>query len=241
MTWLIQTRFDDIQDRIKTACFKSGRKVEDVTLVVVTKGQPAEKIIEIVNCGATVLGENYPEETIQKINEINGKVNPEWHMIGHLQSRKIKLMHPTFSLIHSVDSVELARKLDNYYSGKNQFCNILLEVNIAGEQTKFGFDASSFSSRNVLLKDIEELSILNNIKICGLMTMPPFANEEQENKKFFDQCREFRDLLVSKLSLPECNFLSMGTSADFESAIECGATHVRIGEAIMGKRIYKNQ
>ena len=241
MTGFIQKRLDDIQDRIKTACFKSGRKIEDVTLVVVTKGQPAEKIIEVINCGATVLGENYPEETLLKINEIDGKVNPEWHMIGHLQSRKIKLMHPTFTMIHSVDSVELAQKLNAFYHEINQSCSILLEVNVAGEETKFGFDANSLSSREMLLRKIEELSFLQNIKICGLMTMPPYANEAQENKQYFDQCREFRDVLFKKLALPDCKQLSMGTSVDFESAIECGATHVRIGEAIMGKRIYKNQ
>lgn len=236
----IQEHYDKVMENVKAACKRSKRNPDEITLVVVTKGQPAEKILEVVNCGATVLGENYPEETLQKISEIKDRVKPEWHMIGHLQSRKIKLMSPTFSMIHSVDSLELAQKLDRYYAERNEKGNILLEVNVAGEESKFGFNASTKPLREALVIDFAQLREMKNIKICGLMTMPPYAEIGQDNKKVFDVCREFCDLMARKLALADCNQLSMGTSSDYEAAIECGATYVRIGEAIMGKRTYKS-
>lgn len=235
----IQSRFLNIKERISQSCHSAGRMTDDVSLVVVTKGRTAEEIMEVVKAGAVILGENYPEETIEKIQLIDKRVNPVWHMIGHLQSRKIKLMYPYFKMIHSVDSIELAKKLDTFYKVNDEKCSILLELNIAGEETKFGFSASSTRNKNELLGTIEELLSFENLRLNGLMTMPPYAIQKRQNATYYDQCRQMMELIQKKFSLKEFNQISMGTSADFETAIECGATIIRVGEAIMGKRIEK--
>jgi PLP dependent protein len=232
----IKNRFDQVNSNILTACRKTGRNREDVTLVVVTKGQPAEKIMEVVEAGADTLGENYPEETILKIDQIGKRIDPAWHMIGHLQSRKIKLMYPHFNLIHSVDSVELANKLNAFYSEKNKICNVLIEVNIAGEESKYGFEANTPAKRDDLLKIFENLSTLESLEFRGLMTMPPYAIKEDQNEECYNLCRELLGKIRAEYGLKDFSELSMGTSADYLTAIGCGATYVRVGEAIMGKR-----
>ncbi|MBA4384246.1 MAG: YggS family pyridoxal phosphate-dependent enzyme [Anaerolinea sp.] len=238
MTESIKLRYDLVIERIEKACLQSGRKKEEVKLVVVTKKQNAESIIEVVNAGATILGENYPEETVIKIEEIGNRVTPTWHMIGHLQSRKIKLIYPSFSCIHSIDSLELAQKLNRFYEEKNISIDVLLEVNIAGEESKFGFDASSEPKREDLAATIESICELSHIKPIGLMTMPPYANEPAQNEACYNLCYKFCENIRKQSGLSEFRQLSMGTSADFETAIKCGATYIRIGEAIMGKRLY---
>ena len=234
----IGDRYLEVEDRIAKACHDVGRKREDVKLIVVTKGHSANEIIEVVNAGATNLGENYPEETMEKIEEIGIQASPTWHMIGHLQSRKIKLMYPSFSWIHSIDSLELAHKINRFYEGKNAIIEALIEINIAGEESKFGFDASNPKQREMLLPTIETINLLPHIKLSGLMTMPPYAVEETQNEACYNLCQEFGKKISERLGLIEFNQLSMGTSADFETAIKCGATFVRVGEAIMGKRVY---
>jgi len=192
----------------------------------------------VLQSGAQILGENYPEETIKKIDGIKTELLPAWHMIGHLQSRKIKLMHPLFTCIHSVDSVELAEKINRFYAEKSSRIEVLLEVNIAGETSKFGFDASSLLKRELLLKRFEIIFSLPNIKTVGLMTMPPYAIKPSQNEACYNLCNEFCASIREKFGLNDFKQLSMGTSNDFETAIKCGATYVRVGEAIMGNRNY---
>ena len=234
----IQDRYRLVNERIENSCRQAGRKRDDVKLIVVTKGHDSASIIEVVKAGAAILGENYPEETVKKIKEIGSQVNPTWHMIGHLQSRKIKLMYPSFTCIHSIDSLELARKLDRFYEEKNAAVDVLLEVNIAGEESKFGFDAVTASRRDALWTTFESILKLSHLRPVGLMTMPPYADEPTQNEACYNLCYEFCRTIREKSGLKEFCQLSMGTSVDFENAVKCGATFVRVGEAIMGKRFY---
>jgi PLP dependent protein len=238
MTESIQDRYKVVNEKIVQACRQASRKREDVKLIVVTKGHNSTSIIEAVKAGASILGENYPEETVRKIGEIGDQVNPIWHMIGHLQSRKIKLMYPSFSCIHSIDSVELAQKINRFYEEKNAVIDVLLEVNIAGEESKFGFDAGSESKRDALLAIFEPIFKLSHVHPVGLMTMPPYAIEPTQNEACYNLCNKFCEKIRERSGLSDFRQLSMGTSVDFESAVKCGATYIRVGEAIMGKRAY---
>lgn len=237
MTDSIQERFQLVNQKIGDACHDAGRAREEVHLIVVTKGHTADSIIKVVKAGGTILGENYPEETISKIEEIDNTVKPSWHMIGHLQSRKIKLMHPAFDCIHSIDSLGLAQKLNRYYEERDSIIDVMLEVNISGEESKYGFNASSSQNRDSLFSVFEEICSLPHLKTIGLMTMPPYAKEPAQNEACYNLCQEFSEDIREKFGLTDFRQLSMGTSADFETAIKCGATYIRVGEAIMGKRI----
>jgi len=234
----IRDRYSLVNDRIKKVCQQAGRKRDEVKLIVVTKGHDSTSIIEVVKAGASILGENYPEETLRKIEEIDGQVAPIWHMIGHLQSRKIKFMYPSFTCIHSIDSLELAQKLNRFYEEKNASVDVLLEVKITGEESKFGFDAATASKREALLAAFEPILKLSHLRPIGLMTMPPYADEPTQNEACYNLCYEFCRTIREKSGLGEFQQLSMGTSVDFENAVKCGATYVRVGEAIMGKRFY---
>lgn len=235
----IAVRYIEVLEKINEACIESGRNKKDVNLIVVTKGHSAKEIIEVVNAGACNIGENYPEETLEKIYEIDGQVDPIWHMIGHLQSRKIKLMFPIFKMIHSVDRFDLAKKLDKFYAAKNSIADVLIEVNLSGETSKFGFEAESPRKRDTLTKEFNELFSFANLKIRGLMTMPPLAQQEDQNKACYNLCHELLHTIREKYRNDHFDQLSMGTSADYITAVNCGATFVRVGEAIMGKRINK--
>jgi PLP dependent protein len=237
----IKERFEEVNEKIHLACLESARNDADVNLIVVTKWQPVEKIIEVCEAGASLLGENYPEETVDKIKILNGRAKPEWHMIGHLQSRKTKLLYPDFSMIHSVDSLEIAEKINRLFEEKNTVFDALIEVNIAGEASKNGFQAEDVKKRDDFIKTFEKLLELKHIKWCGLMTMPPYAFSKEQNKACYNLCRELQVSLKEKFHLDSFTQLSMGTSSDFETGVKCGATFVRVGEAIMGKRIYTTE
>lgn len=207
--------------------------------MVVTKGQPPEKIRDVVKAGASNLGENYPEETRQKIDELQDLPTIQWHMIGHLQSRKIKMINPTFSLIHSVDSLELAAKLDVFFGRIHKICDILIEVNVSGEATKYGFTVSDEASKDYFFETFERIKTFSNIKVHGLMTMPPLMFDEGPAGYYFDRCRILLEEIQTRFGDINIKELSMGTSHDFSTAIRCGATFVRVGEAIMGPRTYR--
>lgn len=232
----IQDNYSRIVERIINACTHSGRNDEDVELVVVTKHQPVKKIIKICESGAKFLGENYPEETDKKIIQLAGRVSPTWHMIGHIQSRKIKYIVRHFKMVHSVDRFDIADKLNNACLLAGIKMPVLLEVNLTGEESKFGFNVSHENNLISFFQEIEKIKSLSQIQLQGLMTMPPLTNKPEENRKIFENLRVLLQKINMVTELPGFNFLSMGTSQDFEIAIEEGSTHVRIGEAIMGKR-----
>jgi pyridoxal phosphate enzyme (YggS family) len=211
-----------IEARIAAACARAGRARGEVTLVAVSKHHPAEAIREALAAGATDLGENYAQELAAKQAELAGA---RWHFIGRLQRNKAKLVAGKVACIHAVDSVELAEELGRRGPGQS----ILLPVNLAGEASKGGVTAADAPAIGRALAGVPGVSF------DGLMTMPPPSDAADASRPFFEGLRALRDRLQDELgrALP---ILSMGMSDDFELAIACGATHVRIGTAIFGRR-----
>ena len=231
----ITTRYLKIIEEIRSTCLIAGRDPEEVKLIVVTKRQPVQKIIEVCSAGANLLGENYPEEAERKILEIGNAVKPNWHMIGHIQSRKIKIVVQYFSCVHSIDRIEVAQKLDAECRKRDLIMPIFVEVNIGGEESKFGFPVYSKPQIESLFKTCEILNTFNNLKLTGLMTMPPLLNNSN-NRRIFSECRLLQENIRNSVGIQTFSELSMGTSQDFREAIKEGATFIRIGEAIMGER-----
>ncbi|GIV66369.1 MAG: YggS family pyridoxal phosphate-dependent enzyme [Chloroflexota bacterium] len=234
----IQINYLRIQEKIHQTALKCGRKPDEIRIVVVTKSQPLEVIKAAIEAGIRSFGENYPEEAVGKINAIRDVEGVEWHMIGHLQSRKAKLVSTYFDWMHSLDSVRIAEKLERLLAEQNRSLKVLLEFNIGGEISKYGWSASNPSRWFELLPEIEQIQRCPHLQICGLMTMPPLSTTLEEAQGYFRKLRLLRDFLQERLSSLNLTELSMGTSADFPAAILEGATMVRIGQAILGPRDY---
>lgn len=226
-------------DQIASAARKSGRDSDRVRLVVVTKSQPLEVVRAAVEAGARVFGENYTDEGVMKIQSLAAQTGVEWHMIGHVQSRKARLVAEHFALLHSLDSLKLAQRLDRFAAESSRTLPVLLEFNVGGEETKFGWDASDESKWDALLSELAPLFDLQNLQIRGLMTMPPLGDTPEDSRRFFRRARLLRERLAAQLPGSDWRELSMGTSVDYTVAVEEGATLVRVGTAIVGERNYK--
>ena len=226
----IAANIKDIIHRMKLAAERAGRKEESVKLVAVTKTIDVSRIKEAIESGITIIGENRVQEARDKYKEIGKEV--QWHLIGHLQTNKVKYIFDIFSLIHSVDSLSLAEEIQRRGENKGLNTDILIEVNLSGEKTKFGI----LSEKAIGL--IKDISRCKNINIKGLMTIPPFSESPEDSRKYFKMLRILKDD-VQKEGI-EMKELSMGMSGDFEVAIEEGATMVRIGTAIFGERRFQN-
>ena len=183
-------------DQIASAARKSSRKPEEIRLVVVTKSQPIEIVQAAIEAGAHVLGENYPEEGVTKIRSITLQSGVEWHMIGHVQSRKARLVAEHFELLHSLDSLKLAQRLDRFAAEQNRILSVLLEFNVGGEKSKSGWDVSDESQWKQLLPEMNSLLDLPNLSIHGLMTMPPLGTDPEESRRFFLRLRRLREQLA---------------------------------------------
>ena len=216
-----------VREQIATAAAKSGRSVDEVELVAITKTHPAEKVREAVEAGQNLFGESRVQEARAKIPELSS--NLRWHIVGHLQKNKVRQALPLFEMIHSVDSLAVAQDINRIAEEEGLYPRVLLEVNVAGEGSKFGFAPDD------LREQMEALLGLPRVSIEGLMCIPPLALESQDSRKFFVQVRELRDSLEKEfnMKLPQ---LSMGMTQDFPIAIEEGATLVRVGTAIFGER-----
>ena len=232
----IRERYQKIQSQIADAAQAVGRNPDSVKLLVVTKKQPLFVVEATIAAGIRILGENYPEEAVQKQETLGEKNKVEWHMIGHVQSRKARLVTENFAFLHSLDSLKLARRLNRFSAGAEKTLPVLLEFNVGGELSKSGWDASDESRWEVFLPDVEEILSLSNLEVRGLMTMPPFYQDAELTRPYFRQLRKLRDYLSDHYPLNQWNQLSMGTSGDFRIAIEEGATFVRVGQAIVGSR-----
>ncbi len=221
----------NIYRKISSAAIRSGRTPFDVRLVAVTKTIGLERIKEAIDLGIRVFGENRVQEAQKKITDCRlhcSDCNVEWHMIGHLQKNKARSAVQLFDLIHSIDSVGLAEEVNKYAEKDGKIQRILIEVKLSGEVTKHGV------VREDLMDLIEALSVMKNLKLEGLMTMPPFFDDPKMARPYFRELRELRDKAErSGYRLPE---LSMGMTNDFEAAILEGATMVRIGTGIFGER-----
>ena len=226
----LKQRLENIRERIRRAADSCNRDPDSIRLVAVSKTVPAETVKAAIEAGAKILGENYVQEAREKFDALV-HYPVSWHFIGHLQSNKAKYAVRLFDLIHSVDSLKLARALDKEAKKVDKIQPILIQVNISGEETKSGISAAEVPGL------ILEVSQLENLSLEGLMTMPPYFYQPEKVRPYFAALRELRDRLkdqpVPNVSMDE---LSMGMTGDFEVAIEEGATLVRIGTAIFGER-----
>jgi len=232
----IRSNYLRVQNRIEKAALHVGREPADICLVVVTKGQPIEKVNAVIAAGARHLGENYVEDAIPRVIALSDQKNLTWHMIGHVQSRKTRLVCEHFDWIHSLDSVRLASRLNNTLEEFKKKLPVLLEMNVSGEESKFGFPAWDEMKWSELEEQVSQIIILPNIEICGLMTMAPFSLNTEDSRSHFQRLRELLHRLADIYPQARWSELSMGMSSDFEVAIQEGATIVRVGEAILGKR-----
>ena len=225
----IAANVNKIKQRIAVAAARAGRDPYSIKLMAVTKTVPPERILKAIEAGITLLGENYVQEAKDKIALIGDSAR--WHMIGHLQTNKAKYAVKLFDCIHSVDRLELAQELDRRARPGGSKINILVEVNVSGEQTKNGVLALE------AMDLIQRLSHLDNLAVHGLMTMAPYADNPENSRPYFKALRNLRnDILRAGIAGIRMEELSMGMTDDFEVAIEEGATIVRIGRAIFGKR-----
>ena len=224
----IAERLAAVRSQIANAARSAGRRAEDIELVAVSKTHPPETLHEALDAGQTLFGENRVQEARAKIPLLPGRAR--WHLIGHLQKNKIRhALAAGFELFHGIDSLELAREFDRIANEAGMFPRVLLEVNVAGEASKFGF------SPDKLRTEMEPLLALGRLQIEGLMTIPPFSPEAETSRPYFVALRELRDVLQTEFRVPLPR-LSMGMSGDFAVAVEEGATLVRVGTAIFGTR-----
>ena len=227
----IEANLNRVKNEIAQAAQVSGRKVTDIELIAVTKTHPTEIVREAVDAGQLVFGESKVQEARAKIPLLPSNIR--WHLIGHLQKNKIRHALPLFEMIHSVDSLELAQAIDRIAQEDGLHPRILLELNVAGEGSKFGFKATT------LRAELESLLLLPRLSIEGLMCIPPLAEEAEPSRKYFVELRELRDSLEQKFQV-KLPHLSMGMTNDYSVAVEEGATLVRVGTAIFGERKRRN-
>jgi hypothetical protein len=223
----IRENLEKVQSNIAAAAARAGRSPEDVELVAVSKTFPVETIREAVDAGQLLFGENRVQELLGKVPDLPAKVR--WHLIGHLQSNKVRKVLPVVEMIQSVDSLDLAYDINRIAGELGVFPKVLLEVNVAEETTKHGFPVSRLESQ------IEDLLQCDRIEIHGLMCIPPVSEEPEDSRKHFVLLREVRDRL-EKIADTKFPVLSMGMSGDYSVAVEEGATLVRVGSAIFGGR-----
>jgi hypothetical protein len=232
----IRERYQQTLDRIAAAERASGRAPGSTRLVVVTKSQPLEVVKAALGAGVKILGENYAEEAKAKMDAIGSRPGMEWHMIGHVQSRKAHLIPVNFSLMHSLDSLKLANRLERFAAEAGITLPVLLELNVGGEVSKYGWRAVNELQWANLLPEVEAVLKLENLSVRGLMTMPPLEEDPRKTRPYFERLRRLRDYLAVRFPQVEWRELSMGTSVDFEAAVAEGATLVRVGTAILGPR-----
>jgi pyridoxal phosphate enzyme (YggS family) len=227
-------RLHKVHERIATAAVRAGRDPGGIRLIAVSKAQPAEAIRAAFAAGLREFGENYLEEAEPKIRALDPSIT--WHMIGHLQSRKAKAAAALFPLIHSIDSLALARRLSRFAAEAGKTIAILLECNLSGEVSKFGFPAAEASAWDGILREWEQILPLPGLAVAGLMTMAPYAEDPETSRPVFRRLRELRERAARELPQAGWQELSMGMSDDFEQAVEEGATMLRIGRALFGPR-----
>ena len=224
----LAANLERVREQIARAATKVGRDVDEIELVAISKTHPAERVREAHEAGQSLFGESRVQEARVKIPELPSAIH--WHFVGHLQKNKIRHALPLFEMIHSVDSLVLAQEINRIAEEEGLHPRVLLEVNVAGEGSKFGFKPET------LRAEMELLLALPRLTIEGLMTIPPLAEEAEASRKFFVRLRDLRDALEKQfdVTLPH---LSMGMTNDFPVAVEEGATLVRVGTAIFGERM----
>ena len=228
---MLTNNYDVVMNNIERACKKAGRTPEDVTLIAVSKTKPVTMLQEIYDHGCRNFGENKVQELLDKYEVLPKDI--KWHMIGHLQRNKVKYIVDKVSLIHSVDSLRLAEEISKEALKKNVEVNILVEVNVANEETKFG------TTSQEAIELVDAISKLPGIHIKGLMTIAPYVEDSEQNRQYFAQLKQLSvDIITKNIDNVSMDILSMGMSGDYEVAVEEGATYVRVGTGIFGERDY---
>lgn len=231
---MLKDNFETVEKNIAAACARAGRDRSEVTLIAVSKTKPVDMLREVYEAGARDFGENKVQEICEKYDKLPSDI--KWHMIGHLQRNKVKQVIDKATLIHSVDSYRLAQEISVQAQKKGLTMPILIEVNIAGEESKFGISADD------TIQLVEEIASLPNLKIQGLMTIAPYVVDAEENRLYFRQIRQLAvDIKNKNIDNVSMNILSMGMTGDYEVAIEEGATMVRVGTGIFGARNYNTK
>ena len=228
---MLKENLEKVEENIQAACDRAGRKRDEVTLIAVSKTKPVEMLQEAYDLGVRINGENKAQELASKYEVLPKDIH--WHMIGHMQRNKVKYIIDKVDLIHSVDSVRLAETIDKEAEKHGVIANILIEVNVAKEESKFGLMPEEVP------EFVEKIAGFPHIRVKGLMTIAPFVEDANDNREYFKQMEKTRQYIAS-LNIPnvEMKELSMGMTGDFEVAIEEGATMVRVGTAIFGDRNY---
>jgi len=222
---MVSDNFREINRRINDACSRSGREPDEITLVCVTKEASLSNILEAIKDGITNIGENRVQDALIKYNSLK-ESNISWHMIGHLQRNKVKDALKIFGLIHSVDSLKLAIEINKEAVKQGKVVDVLAQVNTSGEASKFGIRPGE------VLKLVEEITALSNVKLLGLMAMAPMAERSEESRPYYKKLKKIFDEINTKIPALKMKYLSMGMSQDFEIAIEEGANIIRVGRAI---------
>lgn len=226
----VSENIESIRERIRNACIRSGRP-DDVKLMAVTKTVDTARIMEAINCGIKVIGENRVQEIEKKFLEIGSQV--EWHMIGHLQTNKVKYIVDKVSMIQSVDSLKLAQEINKQFGKRRRIIDVLVEINIGKEPNKHGIDPDSAAEFT------ESVGKFENLRVRGLMTVAPALEKSESVRPYFKKMKQIFDQLRSKqMENISMDFLSMGMTGDFETAVEEGANMVRVGSGIFGQRKY---
>lgn len=229
---MLKENLKNVEENIEAACKRAGRSRDEVTLIAVSKTKPLEMLREIYDAGTRHFGENKVQELCDKMEQMPSDI--QWHMIGHLQRNKVKYIVGKVALIHSVDTYRLAEEINIQAKKRNITVPILVEVNIAGEESKFGISAEDA----ILL--VEDISRLENVQIKGLMTIAPYVADPEENRLYFRRIKQLSvDITNKNIDNVSMEILSMGMTGDYEVAIEEGATMVRVGTGIFGERNYK--
>jgi hypothetical protein len=225
----IAERLSEVKAEIRAAALDAGRNPDGVRLVAVSKTRPAADVVEAFRAGQVIFGENYVQEFRAKAEEVSEAV--EWHFIGHLQSNKVRQIAGLVSMVHSVDRLSLGEEISRQWAKLSRCCDVLVQVNIAGEATKSGTTAAD------ALQLVRDIATLPNIRVRGLMTMPPFFDDPEAARPYFSGLKQLAELIDAE-AIPgvEMKELSMGMSGDFGAAIAEGATLVRIGTAVFGER-----
>lgn len=230
---MLKENLEHVNDNINAACERAGRSREDVTLIAVSKTKPVETLKEAYDLGVRVFGENKVQELCDKYEALPKDIH--WHMIGHLQRNKVKYIIDKVDLIHSVDSVRLAETIEKEAAKRDIKVRILIEVNVAGEDTKFGLAPEEVDGF------IDEISSFSHIEVAGLMTIAPYVQNPEENRSIFARLRKLSvDIAGKNVDNVNVSILSMGMTNDYEVAVEEGATMVRVGTGIFGERDYSH-
>ncbi|MDD2971985.1 MAG: YggS family pyridoxal phosphate-dependent enzyme [Lachnospiraceae bacterium] len=229
---MITDNIKEVEQNITKACLTAGRQEQEVTLIAVSKTKPIEMLLEAYDYGCRNFGENKVQELVHKYEEMPKDI--KWHMIGHLQTNKVKYIVDKVALIHSVDSLKLAEEINKEAARHQITVSVLIEVNVAEEESKFGITCDNAKS---LITDVAKLP---HVKIQGLMTIAPYVENAEKNRQYFEKLRDLSvDIRNENIDNVNMSVLSMGMTGDYQVAVEEGATLVRVGTGIFGERNYQ--